>query len=168
LQKSFSASDVLAFGGACGDWNPVHYQSGYDEKLGEALASWAADPASDGGKMPLPSRGRSGIARFPGPIVHGMLTASLIGTLFASHLPGAIYLSQSIAFKAPVFYEEQVTARIEVTKIEKKNRVTCRTVVEKKNAAGETVIVIEGEAKVMVESLGLQPAATPQQPASAQ
>lgn len=140
---------MQSYGHACGDFNPVHYPEGYTEKRALAQAAWDADPKTAG--TPLPTD--RGIARFPGPIVHGMLTASLIGALFASHLPGAIYMSQSLTFRAPVLYDEEVTARVSVLKIEKRNRVTCRTTVEKTNAQGEKILVIDGEAKVMLESL---------------
>lgn len=149
MVKSFSAADVRAFGGACLDWNPVHYPEGYAEKAALQESAWRSDPAT--ASLPLPTD--RGVRRFPGPIVHGMLTASLIGTLFATHLPGAIYLSQSLAFRAPVLYDEPVTARIEVLRLERRGRVVCRTTVEKKDAQGNTIIVIDGEAKVMVESL---------------
>lgn len=51
---------------------------------------------------------------FQRPIVHGMLVASLFSSIFASNLPGSIYLSQTLKFKGPVFIGEHVTATITV------------------------------------------------------
>ncbi|RYG46002.1 hypothetical protein EON67_10025 [archaeon] len=81
------------------------------------------------------------------PIVHGMLFSSLFGTLFGATIPGAVYLSQSLAFKAPVYIDEQVTARIEVVSVRAKPHiVTCSTRVLKADAS----IACEGEAVVLL------------------
>jgi acyl dehydratase len=147
LKRSFSASDVQAFGTASGDWNPVHYPEKHAKVTQLETEKWRADPKTK--DLPLPT---TGIFRFPKPIVHGMLTASLIGTLFATHLPGSIYLQQSLQFRAPVFYDEQVVAKIEVISVDRK-RVLCKTTVEKIDASGKTIVCVEGEARVMVDSL---------------
>jgi len=96
-----------------------------------------------------------------------MLSASLIGALFAQHFPGAIYVSQSLRFRAPLYYDELATARIEVLAIERRKLVRCRTVVEKRgkdavsrntaeaqqaDADASPVVVVEGEATVLVDS----------------
>jgi len=89
-------------------------------------------------------------SRFGKPIAHGMLTASLIGTLFGTHLPGCIYVSQTLRFTAPVFVGDTVTCRITITSIAKpKNVVTCST--ECSNQKGDKVI--DGEARVLVPDL---------------
>jgi acyl dehydratase len=157
LSKSFNEQDVFSFGSASGDWNPVHYpkvsreweeqqRKGSETSLS---ASTAPSPSSSGSSS---ATAAVSAPRFPAPIVHGLLTSSLIGTLFASHFPGCIYLSQSLSFKAPLFYDEVCTARIEVLSIERKNRVKCRTVIDKVRE-GKTTTVVEGEATVLVESL---------------
>jgi acyl dehydratase len=82
-------------------------------------------------------------------IVHGMLTASLFSGLIGVELPGngAIYLGQSLTFKAPVLIGEQVTASVEIVKIrEDKPIVTLRTLC----VNNEGVVVVEGEAVVKV------------------
>ena len=151
MTKTFSASDVYAFGVACGDWNPVHYPDLHAKMTEAETLRWRSDPKTK--DSPLP---KTGIFRFPKPIVHGMLTSSLIGTVFAYHLPGAIYLQQSLNFRAPVYYDEPVTARIEVLSVDR-NRVTCKTTVEKKDLeTGNKVVVVDGEAKVMLETLEQQ------------
>ncbi len=174
MTKSFSAADVQAFGKASGDWNPVHYPPMYEKHRAEQAP--AAVDAKSGSSAAAPSppsaaaiAAAASIARFPRPLVHGLLTASLIGSLFATHLPGAIYLQQSLHFRAPVFYDEPLTARIEVIAVEKRNRVRCRTIIEKQaepsgsnsataaTAAAAPIVVVEGEATVLVESLAQLP-----------
>eukprot|EP01052_Picozoa_sp_SAG31_P014811 SAG31_NODE_932_length_10913_cov_3.933235_12_plen_149_part_00 len=71
--RAFSAADVQTFANVSGDHNPVH--------LDEDFAAQTV---------------------FKRTIVHGILTASMFSALFATHLPGSIYLSQQLKFIAPV------------------------------------------------------------------
>lgn len=50
------------------------------------------------------------------PVAHGLWTASLISNLLGNVLPGAgtVYVKQEIAFHAPLFLGETVTARVTV------------------------------------------------------
>jgi 3-hydroxybutyryl-CoA dehydratase len=117
--KTISESDVYAFAGITGDFNPVH--------IDEVAA--AASP-------------------FGGRIAHGMLTASLISTVLGLHLPGpgAIYVSQSTRFKRPVHIGDTVTAEVEVAELMvEKNRVRFATRCVNQN--GE--VVAEGESVLM-------------------
>jgi acyl dehydratase len=82
LARRFTAADVLAFAKLSGDHNPIH--------LDEAFA-------------------RS--TPFGRCIVHGMLYSSLFSTMFATRIPGCIYVSQNLAFKAPVFVGDAVIAK---------------------------------------------------------
>jgi len=71
---------------------------------------------------------------FPGVIVHGMLTASLFSSIFGTLIPGSIYRSQQLLFDAPVYCNERVVGRVEVTKIKDLRKgvlVTCDTLVIK-------------------------------------
>jgi len=56
-------------------------------------------------------------SRFGQPIVHGMLVASLIPALFAQCCPGSIYLSQNVKFLSPVYLDDYVHARIDVSRV---------------------------------------------------
>jgi hypothetical protein len=82
LARQFTAADVLAFATLSGDHNPIH--------LDEAFAKTTP---------------------FGRCIVHGMLGSSLFSTMFATRIPGCIYISQSLAFKAPVFVGDSVLAK---------------------------------------------------------
>lgn len=121
ISRKISDEDIRAFAELSGDCNPVH--------LDDAFAR---------------------TTRFGRRIAHGMLGASLISTVLGTKLPGqgAIYLSQTLQFLAPVFPGDTVTATATVTKIkEGKPIVTLETVCE--NQRGETLI--RGEAVVLVE-----------------
>jgi acyl dehydratase len=120
LSKVFTEEDVMQFANISADNNPIHL----DERFAAASV-------------------------FGQRIVHGMLTASLFSGLIGVELPGngAIYLGQSLTFKAPVLIGEQVTASVEIVKIrEDKPIVTLRTLCVKNGG----VVVVEGEAVVKV------------------
>jgi 3-hydroxybutyryl-CoA dehydratase len=78
-------------------------------------------------------------------IAHGMISAGLISAVHGTIIPGqgAIYLSQSLKFRRPVFLGDTLTAWAEVLeKNEEKKRVTMKNWVV--NQKGENVV--EGEA----------------------
>lgn len=117
--KTISEADVYLFAGITGDFNPVHV---------DAVAAEAS--------------------QFRQRIAHGMLTASLISTVLGMQLPGpgAIYLSQSLKFRAPVFIGDTVTAAVEVAELDReRNRVRLST--RCTNQKGE--VVAEGESLLM-------------------
>ncbi len=74
-------------------------------------------------------------------IVHGMLIAGLISAILGSRLPGpgTIYVHQELSFLAPVYFGDTITARVEVTEIDReKNRAKLKTTCL--NQDGKTVI----------------------------
>lgn len=113
-------ADVRTFADLTGDHNPLH--------LDEAFAR---------------------TTRFKGRVVHGMLTASFFSTALAILPgPGTVYLSQSLAFRAPVRIGDTVEARVTVTDIiGEKGRVLLKT----QCFVGDTVVV-DGEAMALVPS----------------
>jgi 3-hydroxybutyryl-CoA dehydratase len=117
--RTVTEADIVLFAGISGDTNPVH--------INELFAS---------------------NTMFSGRIAHGMLTASFISTVIGTRLPGpgAIYVSQSLRFKAPVRVGDTVEARATITGlVPERRRATLSTVV----SVGDKV-VLEGEAVVMV------------------
>jgi 3-hydroxybutyryl-CoA dehydratase len=117
--KLVKASDVVGFAEISGDRNPIH--------LSEHFAA----------KTP-----------FGGRIAHGLYTASLISAVIGTRLPGpgAIYISQTLRFLAPVRIGDTVEASVEIVELTEKGRrgklrCACRV--------GQTV-VLEGEAEVKV------------------
>lgn len=120
LSKKITDADIHAFAELTGDHNPVHLDDDF-------------------------ARG----TRFKRRIAHGMLSASLISALLANKLPGrgAVYLSQTLKFVAPVFPGDTVTARATVTNIRAgKPIVTLETICLNQN--DETLI--KGEAVVLL------------------
>ena len=117
--KLVKSSDVVGFAEITGDRNPIH--------LSEHFAARTL---------------------FKGRIAHGLYTASLISAVIGTRLPGpgAIYISQTLKFLAPVKIGDTVVAIVEVTDLsEPKQRATlhCQCKVA-------DTVVLEGEAIVKV------------------
>lgn len=117
--KTVSEADVYGFAGITGDFNPMHVNAVH------AAAS-----------------------RFERRIAHGILSAGLISAVLGMQLPGAgaIYVSQSLRFLAPVYLGDTITAEVEVVElIAEKNRVRLAT--RCRNQDGVTVA--EGESVLL-------------------
>ncbi len=117
--RTLTDADIVLFAGISGDTNPLH--------INEVFAA---------------------NTMFSGRIAHGLLTASFISTVIGTKLPGpgAIYVSQSLRFKAPVRVGDTLEARATITElVTEKRRATLSTVV----SVGDKV-VLEGEAIVLV------------------
>jgi 3-hydroxybutyryl-CoA dehydratase len=115
--KLVKASDVVGFAELTGDRNPIH--------LSEHFAV----------KTP-----------FGGRIAHGLYTAGLISAVIGTRLPGpgAVYISQSLFFRAPVRIGDEVVARVEVAELIERGwraRLICSCKVA-------DTLVLEGEALV--------------------
>ena len=118
--KTITEADILMFSGVSGDTNPVHL----DEEF-------------------------AGSTMFEGRIAHGILVGSLISTVLGTRLPGpgAVYVSQTLKFMAPVRAGDTVRARVTVTDLElEKKRVTMQT-----GCYIGDRCVVDGEAKLMVQ-----------------
>ncbi len=117
--KEVKSSDVVGFAEITGDRNPVH--------LSEHFAA----------KTP-----------FKGRIAHGLYTASLISAVIGTRLPGpgAIYISQTLQFLAPVKIGDTVDATVWVIELNPERR---RAKLHCQCKIGDTV-VLEGEAMVKV------------------
>lgn len=111
--------------------------------MGEAFASLTGD------RNPLhvdPGFGES--SQFGRSVVHGMLVASLFSRLVGMHCPGrsSLYVSQSIQFRQPVFYDDDLEVRGTVTgKSDGLRLVTMKTEVFR-----DGQVVVDGVAKVKV------------------
>ncbi|MDR2124530.1 MAG: MaoC family dehydratase [Desulfovibrio sp.] len=88
--------------------------------------------------------------RFGQRIAHGMISAGLISAVHGTIIPGqgAIYISQSLKFRRPVFLGDTLTAWAEVQeKDDAKKRVIMKNKVE--NQKGE--VVVEGEGVLLFD-----------------
>ncbi|BBE72288.1 MaoC family dehydratase [Oharaeibacter diazotrophicus] len=117
--KTVMDSDVIGFAQLSGDRNPIH--------LSEHFAART---------------------RFGGRIAHGLYTASLISAVLGMRLPGpgAVYLSQTLNFKAPVRIGDVIAVSVEVVELLEKGaraRLHCE-------ARVDAAVVLEGEAMVKV------------------
>ncbi len=115
----FSQANVDKFAEISGDNNPIHINPEYAAKT-----------------------------PFGKPIVHGFFAGAVFSKVFGTQWPGegTIYMYQDMAFRAPVFVEQDYTARFEITEVnEEKHRGVVRCILEE--AGGKAVI--EGQAKLM-------------------
>jgi 3-hydroxybutyryl-CoA dehydratase len=121
LSKTIASSDVVGFAQLTGDRNPIH--------LSEHFAARTS---------------------FGGRVAHGLYTASLISAVLGTRLPGpgAIYISQTLNFRAPVRIGDQVDVTVTVAELvpdRQRARLACICKV------GDE-IVLDGEALVKVPS----------------
>ena len=119
LMKTVMGTDVIGFATLTGDHNPIHLSDHYARKT-----------------------------RFGERIAHGLYTASLISAVVGMRLPGpgAVYLSQTLNFRAPVKIGDVVLVSVEVvekTEAGRRVRLACECTVDGK-------VVLEGEALVSV------------------
>jgi 3-hydroxybutyryl-CoA dehydratase len=102
LNRTFEAADVEAFTALTGDTNPIH-SSGSSSSSGGISSSSSSSPSSP------PETG-------PPPIVPGILLASMFPAIIGSHFGGAVYATQSLAFRAPSAVGEPVCAEVVVAR----------------------------------------------------
>ena len=117
--KTVTEADIAAFAGVSGDTNPIHLHDGFAKTT-----------------------------RFGQRIAHGMLSGSFISTVIGTRLPGpgAVYISQTMNFMAPVMIGDTITAVATVSAIDdKRRRVTLKT-----QCLNGDKVVIDGEAVVLV------------------
>jgi 3-hydroxybutyryl-CoA dehydratase len=119
LSHTVTVADIEGFAKVTGDVNPVH--------LDEAYAA---------------------TTMFKGRIAHGMLSAGFISAVFGTKLPGpgAIYMSQTLTFRAPVKIGDTVVTRVTIKEV----------IADKRRVRFDTVClvnekpVLDGEALLMV------------------
>jgi 3-hydroxybutyryl-CoA dehydratase len=121
LSKTVAASDVVGFAEVTGDRNPVHLSEHFAAKT-----------------------------TFRTRVAHGLYTASLISAVLGTRLPGpgAIYVSQTLNFRAPVKIGDTVEVHVVVAELmpqKHRARLDCTCTVQ-----GE--IVLDGQALVKVPS----------------
>jgi len=127
----------------------VGMSASFEKVLGDAEVQMFADLTQDNNPIHLDDDYAKG-TMFKARIAHGMLTASLISNVLGTKLPGtgAIYMSQSIRFRAPVFIDDNVVVTVTVTEMNEKRR----TVTMKCECHVGDKLVLDGEAKAMVPS----------------
>src|SRR5690349_6703392 len=119
--NTVTADVIRGFADVSGDRNPVHVDADYAAKT-----------------------------IFKERIAHGMLSAAYISAVFGMKLPGpgAIYISQTLNFKAPVKIGDVVTTTVKVAEL----------IPEKKRARFECVCSVNGKPVVQGEAVLMVPA----------
>ena len=121
-QSNTVTADVIgAFADVSGDRNPVHVDAEY-----------------------------AATTMFKERIAHGMLSAAYISAVFGMQPPGpgAIYISQTLNFKAPVKIGDTMVTTVKVAEL----------VPEKKRAKFECVCTVNGKPVVQGEAVLMVPA----------
>jgi 3-hydroxybutyryl-CoA dehydratase len=119
--NTVTADTIRAFADVSGDRNPVHVDAEY-----------------------------AATTMFKERIAHGMLSAAYISAVFGMQLPGpgAIYISQTLNFKAPVKIGDTMVTTVKVAEL----------VPEKKRAKFECVCTVNGKPVVQGEAVLMVPA----------
>lgn len=121
LERTITDADIRGFAAVTGDCNPIHLDDDY------AIAT------------PFKTR-----------VAHGMLTGGLLSALFGTVMPGpgAIYVSQTLNFRAPVLLGDTVTARVSVMELyaaKRRARFDCACLVgDKLVLTGEAMLIVPG------------------------
>jgi len=120
FQKTITDSDIFAFAGICGDFNPLH--------VSEAFAKET---------------------RFGGRIAHGMLVAGLIDYTLTGILGlGGVHISQIVQFKAPVRLNDTISVESTVTSTDPaRKRLKIGSTLT--NQSGKVVITGEAEVMLL-------------------
>jgi 3-hydroxybutyryl-CoA dehydratase len=120
ISNTVTADVISAFAVVSGDRNPVHVDAAY-----------------------------AATTMFKEPIAHGMLSAAYISAVFGMQLPGpgAIYISQTLNFKAPVKIGDEVVTTVKVAEL----------IPEKRRAKFDCVCTVNGKPVVQGEAVLMVP-----------
>lgn len=113
ITKAITQGDIHVFAGLVDDYSPIHVNKEFGEK-----------------------------SPFKKNIAHGFISGSLFSTLVGTRLPGAgaLYVSQTLNFKAPVYIGDVITASVEVTEKKEKGTIVMKSLAVNQNG----VVVIDG------------------------
>ena len=121
FERTVTSAMIVRFAKLSGDMNPLHICNDYAKRT-----------------------------EFKKPVAHGMLTASFFSALVGMLLPGekALYLSQEIRFRRPVFARDRLTVSGKVIAMnDSLNLLEIETAIRRKGN-----IVVSGIAKVKMRT----------------
>jgi 3-oxoacyl-[acyl-carrier protein] reductase len=120
LKHKFTAEEVDQFAALSGDYNPLHLNNTFAQQHG-----------------------------FKGRVVYGMLTGAYISNVLGNLLPGpgALWLSQSMKFVAPVYIDDEINIEVSV---QQKSEALHTLVLDIHVYNQRQEVVLTGEARVMV------------------
>jgi 3-hydroxybutyryl-CoA dehydratase len=121
MSRTVSEADIVAYAALSGDYNPVHL-----------------NPEYAAGTI------------FKERIAHGILSAGYISALFGMQLPGpgAIYISQTLNFKAPVKIDDEVVTTVKLVEL----------IADKRRARFDCVCSVKGKPVLTGEAVLMVPA----------
>jgi len=95
MERTFTEEDIQQFAKLTGDYGKLHTDAAFAAKYG-----------------------------FGRPVVHGILTGSLLSSIMGTTLPGAgtILMDENLTFTAPVYAGDTITASIKLVHMEEKKR----------------------------------------------
>uniref|UniRef100_A0A1J3KAS9 (R)-specific enoyl-CoA hydratase n=1 Tax=Noccaea caerulescens TaxID=107243 RepID=A0A1J3KAS9_NOCCA len=122
--RVFSSEDVKAYAEVSRDWNPLHFDPESARKAG-----------------------------FENRLVHGMLVSSMFPRIISTHFPGAVYVSQSLHFRSPVYIGDEILGLVQATALrETKNKFIVKFSTKCYKNQSELVL-LDGEATAILPNL---------------
>ncbi|KAL1217911.1 3-hydroxyacyl-[acyl-carrier-protein] dehydratase [Cardamine amara subsp. amara] len=122
--RVFSSEDVKAYAEVSHDWNPLHF-----------------DPES------------ARKASFDNPLVHGMLVSSMFPRIISAYFPGAVYVSQTLHFRSPVYIGDEIFGLVQATTLrETKNKYIVKFSTKCFKNHNE-LVVLDGEATAILPNV---------------
>ncbi|XVE79087.1 hypothetical protein DITRI_Ditri14bG0029300 [Diplodiscus trichospermus] len=125
-KRTFSIQDVGEYSKVSHDVNPLHFDSESARAAG-----------------------------FEDRVVHGMLVASLFPRIISSHFPGAIYVSQSLHFRAPVYIGDEIVGEVQAINV-KENKKKYIAKFSTKCFRNGDFLVLDGEAMAILPTLAVE------------
>ncbi|KAF5447122.1 hypothetical protein F2P56_032694 [Juglans regia] len=124
--RVFTDEDVLEYSKVSHDSNPLHFNSELARNAG-----------------------------FEDRLVHGMLVAALFPRIISSHFPGAVYVSQSLNFRLPIYIGDKVSGEVQVINL-KENKKKYLVKLKTKCFRNDELLVLDGEAMAILPSLAVE------------
>ncbi|KAK4606179.1 hypothetical protein RGQ29_000446 [Quercus rubra] len=124
--RIFTNEDVLEYSKVSHDSNPMHFDSELARNTG-----------------------------FEDRLVQGMLVAALFPRIISSHFPGAVYVSQSLNFKLPVYIGDKVAGVVQAISLKENKK---RYIVKFKTSCfrNDEILVLDGEAMAILPTLAVE------------
>ncbi|XP_057956593.1 3-hydroxyacyl-[acyl-carrier-protein] dehydratase, mitochondrial-like isoform X1 [Malania oleifera] len=123
--RIYSNQDILEYSKVAHDLNPLHFN---------------CETAQNAG--------------FKDRIVHGMLVSALFPQIISSHFPGAVYVSQSLHFRQPVYIGDEVVGVVQAINIRENKKRYFTKFSTKCFKNGE--LIVDGEAMAILSSLAVE------------
>ncbi|EEF36020.1 oxidoreductase, putative [Ricinus communis] len=124
--RVFSNQDVTEYSKVSNDLNPLHFDDEFARNAG-----------------------------FEDRIVHGMLVAALFPRIIASHFPGAVYVSQGLHFRSPVYIGDEIVGEVQAVSIRENKKRYIVKFSTKCFKNGE-LLVLDGEAMAILPNLAVE------------